>query len=85
MRLLVRDAAHAPRVAKAEIVVGDYADSDSLSRALHEGDRVFMVSLWIGGDVRLELHRSFVDAAARASVTQPPVAAGAWLPGSGRD
>jgi uncharacterized protein YbjT (DUF2867 family) len=27
-----------------------------------------MVSLWIGGDVRLELHGSFIDAAARAGV-----------------
>src|SRR4051794_9669075 len=29
-----------------------------------------MVSLWLGGDERLRLHRSFVDAAARAGVAQ---------------
>jgi uncharacterized protein YbjT (DUF2867 family) len=29
-----------------------------------------MVSLWIGGDTRLDLHRSFIDAAAKADVAQ---------------
>jgi uncharacterized protein YbjT (DUF2867 family) len=28
------------------------------------------VSLWIGGDTRLDLHRSFIDAAAKAEVAQ---------------
>jgi NAD(P)H dehydrogenase (quinone) len=50
--------------------VADYGDPAALSKALRKGDRVFMVSLWIGGDVRLDLHRSFVDAAARADVAQ---------------
>jgi uncharacterized protein YbjT (DUF2867 family) len=70
MRLLVRDPDRAPRIPGAEVEVADYGDRAALSRCLHEGDRVFMVSLWIGGDVRLDLHRSFVDAAARAEVAQ---------------
>jgi NAD(P)H dehydrogenase (quinone) len=70
MRLLVRDRSRAPQIDRAEIVVADYDDPDTLAAALDEGDRVFMVSLWIGGDARLALHRSFVDAATRARVGQ---------------
>lgn len=68
MRLLVRDPDRAPRIEGMEVEVADYGDPDALSRGLRKGDRVFMVSLWIGGDTRLDLHRSFVDAAARAKV-----------------
>jgi NAD(P)H dehydrogenase (quinone) len=68
MRLLVRDPARAPHPDGAEVVVADYGDTQSLEAALHEGDRVFMVSLWIGGPIRLNLHRSFVEAATRAGV-----------------
>jgi NAD(P)H dehydrogenase (quinone) len=68
MRLLVRDRSRAPRIAGAEVVVADYGDPRTLAAALAEGDRVFMVSLWIGGDPRLALHRSFVDAARQARV-----------------
>src|SRR6202521_4214609 len=68
MRLLVRDPDRAPQVEGMEVEVADYGDPDALSKGLRKGDRVFMVSLWIGGDTRLDLHRSFVDAAARAAV-----------------
>jgi uncharacterized protein YbjT (DUF2867 family) len=70
MRLLVRDPGRAPRITGAEIGVADYGDGQALANALHEGDRVFMVSLWIGGDTRLDLHRSFIEAAAKAQVAQ---------------
>ena len=68
MRLLVRDPNRAARIDGAEVEVADYGNPDSLAKGLRKGDRVFMVSLWIGGDVRLDLHRSFVDAAVKAEV-----------------
>ena len=68
VRLLVRDAGRAPALDAAEVVEADYGDPDSLARALHAGDRVFMVSMHEGPERRLALHRSFVDAAARAGV-----------------
>ena len=68
VRLLVRDAGRAPALDGAEVVVADYGDSDSLATALHAGDRVFMVSMHQGPELRVPLHRSFVDAAARAGV-----------------
>ncbi len=68
VRLLVRDRVRAPLIKQAEVVVASYADPEALARGLGTGDRVFMVSLWIGGDVRLELHQSFVAAAAKAGV-----------------
>jgi uncharacterized protein YbjT (DUF2867 family) len=70
MRLLVRDPARAPELPGAEVVVADYGDPDSLASALGEGDRVFMVSLHEGPEHRVPLHRSFVEAAARAGVAQ---------------
>jgi NAD(P)H dehydrogenase (quinone) len=70
LRLLVRDPARAPQLPGAEVVVGDYGDASSLAGALHEGDRVFMVSVWLGGEARLALHRAFVEAASRARVGQ---------------
>jgi len=68
IRLLVRDPARAPDVAGAEVVEGDYGDPGSLGRALHEGDRVFMVSLHEGPTRRVPLHRSFVETAAARGV-----------------
>jgi uncharacterized protein YbjT (DUF2867 family) len=68
IRLVVRDAGRAPALDGAEVVEADYGDPDSLARALHPGDRVFMVSMHRGPERRLALHRSFVDAAARADV-----------------
>ncbi len=70
MRLLVRDASRAPELPGAEVVVGDYGRPDALAAALHVGDRVFMVSLHEGPERRVPLHRSFVDAAARAGVAR---------------
>ena len=70
MRLLVRDAARAPQLPGAEVVVGDYGDPDSLAAALGPGDRVFMVSLHEGPERRVPLHRSFVAAVERAGVDQ---------------
>lgn len=70
MRLVVRDPSRVPKLPGVEIAIADYANPAALSRALHRGDRVFMVSLWIGGSTRLELHQSFVDAATRARVAQ---------------
>jgi NAD(P)H dehydrogenase (quinone) len=68
MRLLVRDPARAPKLPGAEIVPADYGDPASLDAALQEGDRVFMVSMHEGPVRRMELHRSFVEAAARNRV-----------------
>lgn len=70
MRLLVRDPHRAPAIQGAQVQVAEYGDPEGLAASLRKGDRVFMVSLWIGGDVRLDLHRSFIEAAARADVAQ---------------
>ena len=70
MRLLVRDPHRAPQVKDAEVHAAEYGDPEALAAGLRKGDRVFMVSLWIGGDTRLDLHRSFIEAAARADVAQ---------------
>lgn len=68
MRLLVRDPARAPELPGAEVVVADYGDPAALAGALHEGDRVFMVSVHEGPERRIPLHRSFVEAATRQRV-----------------
>jgi NAD(P)H dehydrogenase (quinone) len=68
MRLAVHDPSKTPAVEGAEAFQADYGDPDSLSKALHEGDRVFMVSMHRGPDERLRLHRSFVEAAVRQRV-----------------
>lgn len=68
MRLLVRDPLRAPSIQGAEVQVSDYGNPDLLATGLQKGDRVFMVSMWIGGDTRLDLHRSFIEAAAKADV-----------------
>ena len=70
MRLLVRSPDRAPRIAGAQVQAADYRDPQALEKGLGKGDRVFMVSLWIGGDTRLDLHHSFIDAAAKADVAQ---------------
>jgi len=70
MRLLVRDPRRAPRLNGAQVLAADYGNPEALADGLRKGDRVFMVSLWIGGDIRIELHRSFIEAAARAGVAQ---------------
>lgn len=63
MRLVVRDLDRAPRIGGMEVEVADYGNPEALSKVLRKGDRVFMVSLWIGGDTRLDLHRSFAPEA----------------------
>lgn len=68
MRLLVRDPGRAPRLQGVEVKVADYGNPEALAKGLRGDDRVFMVSLWIGGDIRLDLHRSFIEAAAKAGV-----------------
>ena len=70
MRLLVRDPRRAPEIHGAQVQRAEYGDPATLAEGLRKGDRVFMVSLWIGGDARLDLHRSFIEAAARADVAQ---------------
>ena len=70
MRLLVRDPDRAPKIKGAQVQAAEYGNPDALAKGLQKGDRVFMVSLWIGGDTRLDLHRSFIEAAARADVAQ---------------
>ncbi|HXN78358.1 MAG TPA: SDR family oxidoreductase [Candidatus Dormibacteraeota bacterium] len=70
IRLLVRDPHRAPRIKDAQVHAAEYGDPETLAKGLQKGDRVFMVSLWIGGDTRIELHRSFIEAAARADVAQ---------------
>jgi uncharacterized protein YbjT (DUF2867 family) len=68
MRLAVHDLSKTPAIDGAEVVAADYGDPDSLAGALHEDDRVFMVSMHRGPDERLRLHRSFIEAAARQGV-----------------
>ena len=70
VRLLVREPSRAPELPGAEVVVADYGRPELLAAALHEGDRVFMVSLHEGPERRVPLHRSFVEAAARAGVAK---------------
>jgi uncharacterized protein YbjT (DUF2867 family) len=70
LRLIVRDPSRAPALPRAEVVQADYGDPDSLARALHEGDRVFMCSVHEGPARRVPLHRSFIEAAARQGVAK---------------
>ena len=66
--LLVRDAARAPDLPGAEVVVADFTDGDSVRAALRPGDRVFMVSVHEAVEARIAAHQSFVDAAADVGV-----------------
>ncbi len=70
VRLLVRDPSRAPQIAGGEIAVADYGDPEALAAALRAGDRVFMVSVHQGPELRIPLHRGFIEAAARADVAQ---------------
>lgn len=67
-RVATHNPDRAPRHQGCDIVRIDYADPASLAAALHEGDRVFMVSMHEPYERRVPLHRSFVDAAAAAGV-----------------
>lgn len=66
-RLLVRDASRAPELAGAEVHVAGYSDTDAAAAALAGVETLFMVSASESAD-RVEHHRQFVDAAARAGV-----------------
>lgn len=66
-RLLVRDAARAPRLEGAEVHVAGYSDADAVDVALAGVETLFMVSASESAD-RVEHHRTFIDAAARAGV-----------------
>jgi NAD(P)H dehydrogenase (quinone) len=66
--LLVRDAARAPALHGASVVVADFRDGDSIRAALRAGDRVFMVSVHESVPDRIAAHESFVAAAAAADV-----------------
>jgi NAD(P)H dehydrogenase (quinone) len=62
--LLVRDAARAPDLPGADVVVADFTDPASLRAALRPGDRIFMVSVHEDVATRIAAHRSFVATAA---------------------
>ncbi|MFI5491455.1 SDR family oxidoreductase [Actinoplanes sp. NPDC051859] len=66
-RLLVRDAARAPRIAGASVAVADYSDSAAVRAGLAGADVVLMVSAAENPD-RIAQHRAFVDAAAAAGI-----------------
>ena len=66
--LLVRDAARAPDLPGAAVVVADFSDGASVRAALRPGDRVFMVSVHEDVATRIAAHQSFVDAAAEVGV-----------------
>ncbi|MEV8508278.1 SDR family oxidoreductase [Actinoplanes sp. NPDC051475] len=66
-RLLVRDAARAPRIAGAEVAEADYGDPAAVRAALKGAGTVLMVSASESLD-RVDRHRAFVDAAAAAGV-----------------
>jgi NAD(P)H dehydrogenase (quinone) len=66
--LLVRAAARAPALPRAEVVVADFTDGASVRAALRPGDRVFMVSVHEDVETRIAAHRSFVEAAADVGV-----------------
>lgn len=66
-RLLVRDPARAPQLPDATVVVAPYADRPVVREALAGAGAVLMVSASESAD-RVEVHRSFLDAAADAGV-----------------
>jgi uncharacterized protein YbjT (DUF2867 family) len=66
--LFVRDAARAPDLPGAGVVVADFRDPASVRAALRPGDRVFMVSVHEAVEARIAAHRSFVAAAAEVGV-----------------
>ena len=66
--LFVRDAARAPDLPGAEVVVADFRDPGSVRAALRPGDRIFMVSVHEAVEQRIAAHRSFITAAAEVGV-----------------
>ena len=67
-RLVVRDAARAPRLPGVEVTVaGDYGDTEAMTEALAGLETVFLVPASEDAD-RMRLHRSAVGAAVAAGV-----------------
>lgn len=66
-RLLVRDPSRAPQLPGAEVRVAGYSDAAAAFAALEGVDTLLMVSASETAD-RVEHHRTFIDAAARAGV-----------------
>jgi len=66
--LLVRNAARAPELPGADVVVADFTDGASVRAALRPGDRIFMVSVHEDVATRIAAHRSFIDGAADVGV-----------------
>jgi len=66
-RLLVRDASRAPRLDGADVHVAGYSDAEAAETALRGVETLFMVSASETAD-RVEHHRTFIEAAARAGV-----------------
>lgn len=67
LRLLARSPDRAPTLPGADVRRSDYADPASSVAALEGVDVVFMVSAHESAD-RVDQHRAFIDAAARAGV-----------------
>ena len=66
-RLVVRSPDRAPQIPGAHVVQASYADTEASDAALAGVDVLFMVSGAESAE-RLDQHRAFVDAAARAGV-----------------
>jgi len=66
-RLIVRDLARAPTIEGAEVAIAEYADGESMRRALDGVQTLFLVSGAEHVD-RLEQHKTAIDAAVDAGV-----------------
>jgi uncharacterized protein YbjT (DUF2867 family) len=67
MRLLVRDPARAPDLPRTQVVSAGYGDAAAAQQALTGARTLFMVSAGESPD-RVDVHGTFLDAAARAGV-----------------
>ena len=67
LRLIVRDAARAPREPGAEIAVADFSDDAACRAAFADVDALLLVSAGESAD-RIEQHRTAITAAAEAGV-----------------
>ncbi len=68
LRLLVRDSSKAPKLAGAEVAVGDYSNPSDLPLAFAGVDVAFIVSGYARPGERWRLHANAVDAARLAGV-----------------
>lgn len=67
LRLIVRDAARAPRIDGAEIAVASFGDAEACRRAFDGLDTLLLVSAEEAAD-RMEQHRTAIEAAADVGV-----------------